>query len=283
MVAKVGDRTITARELREMIAGAGPQFVNALKSNPADALSGYFAAHDLAEHAEKLKLPEQMPWKQQIEFDRMRILASAALSYELNSVPVPEEEVQKRYDVEQSKFEQVSVHGIKIAFKADVKPAAGTSEGDLKAAAEGVLNAAHGPDRPEVKARMLADDIVRQARTGTDFKTLVEKYSEDEDTKKSGGDFGKIAAIGAYPDDLKKAALALKPGDVSEPVKLASPPAFYILKCDGRSVQPLQEVHDKVLVEIRQEHVNAYMQDVQKHATAIIADPDLVSKIGNGK
>jgi parvulin-like peptidyl-prolyl isomerase len=280
VVARVDGKDITAAELRQIIAAAGPVFLNSLKANPADAIDGYFVLHEIGQRAEKLNLADQSPWKEQIEFERTRILTNAALSHELNAYMPPEADVQKRYEAEKFRYEQVSVRLIKIGFQPQAKPA-GASDEDLKKAAQAVVESAHNASRSESQARVLADDIVRKARSGGDFKQLVKEYSEDEETKAHDGDFGTISGTSAYPADLQKAALALKPGEVSEPVKVSV--AFYILRCETKTAQPLNDVREALLRQLRQEHVDTYMKDIQKRFQPVIVDPQALLQIGNGK
>jgi peptidyl-prolyl cis-trans isomerase SurA len=68
------------------------------------------------------------------------------------------------------------------------------------------------------KVKMLMDRL----NSGTDFAALAMDYSEDVSTAATGGDLGFVPESGLNPPQvdpaLKKAVVALKPGQVSEPI-----------------------------------------------------------------
>lgn len=280
VVATVDGKPVTAADVRTMLASAPPTFMAAYKANPARAIADIFVLRELSADADKLKLADESPWKEQIENQRMNILANAMLTHELNNYMVPENEVQKYYSANQSRFEQVSIDVIKIGFKPDMKPA-GTSDEELAAAARAVVEAAHSANRAEADARKLSDEIIKKLRAGADFKPMVAQYSDDQETRDAGGKFGTISSTSAYPADLKKAALALKPGEISEPVKISV--AYYILRCESRTAQPMKDVHETILREIRQQHADAFVKEIQQRLQPVVANQEALVQIGNGK
>ncbi|GAB3103315.1 peptidyl-prolyl cis-trans isomerase [Lysobacter terrae] len=115
-------------------------------------------------------------------------------------VPAPDEEaLRKRYDEEKKQFvEQEQRLTSHILIQVDAKADAAAQ----KAA--------------EAKARQ----IYAQAKApGADFAALARANSDDSGSKSVGGDLGWIMKDGGMPADFEKALFALKPGDVSEPVK----------------------------------------------------------------
>jgi parvulin-like peptidyl-prolyl isomerase len=281
VVATVDGKSLTAGELRDIIA-ASPRFQAAFKSKPDETIRDYFVVRALAEEGEKLKLAEQSPWKEQIENARRELLTNAMISHELNAYMVPEEDAHKYFEANKDRFQQVTVKIIKIAFKADAK-AKNTSDESLAQAAQSVIAAAHSPNRSEAQAQKLADDLSHQARGGVDFAQLATKYSDDEETAKAGGDFGAITMNTSYvPMDLRRAALALQPGDVSDPVKVPGI-CFYILRSEKKAPQNYQEVHNTILLEIRQKHADELVHALQQRYAPTIVKPDALIQIGNGK
>ena len=61
-------------------------------------------------------------------------------------------------------------------------------------------------------------EIRERIDNGEDFTKLVEEYSQDEDTVNNGGELGWFK-IGELKDEYEKAALSLKPGQISKIVK----------------------------------------------------------------
>lgn len=77
------------------------------------------------------------------------------------------------------------------------------------------------PDDAKVK-EALASKIVGQARSGTDFCTLVVSHSEDAATKSACGSRGPMARS-LLLADIAKASASLKPGDIAEPILFTDP------------------------------------------------------------
>jgi parvulin-like peptidyl-prolyl isomerase len=251
------------------------------RNKPEEAIRDYFVLRALSEKADKLSLADQSPWKEQIENARVNILANAMLSHEFNAYAAPEADVQKYFEAHQGRFEQATVKIIKIAFNPAGK-AKGTSDEALADAARAVVAAAHNPNRTEAEARKLAGDLAHQARGGGDFSKLAAEYSDDPETKNAGGDFGVIKITSSYPAELKNAALALKPGEVSDPVKIQGF-AYYIVRCQEKSAQPLQEVHSAIVLELRQQHNDELVKQLQQRYLPVVAKPDALIQIGIGK
>lgn len=280
VVARIDGKELTAGQVRMMIAAAPPAFFSAFKANPANAIRDFYVLEELSAEAQKLGLENQSPYKEQIQTMTTNILASAMITRELNVYRVPEEQTEKYYRDNLPRFEKVSVRVIKIGFKEGGAP--GASAGDLADAARRALENAHNrSDRTEEDARKLAASITAQLRAGGDFKKLAAEYSDDAETRDSGGDFGSISGTSAYPEGLKKAALALSAGQISEPVKVAA--AYYIIGCDSKTVQSLKDVHDTIVNELKQQHRDEFLKDLQQRFTPAAVNTDALSQIANGK
>lgn len=88
----------------------------------------------------------------------------------------------------------------------------------------------------------LARQIVSAARRGQDFGALAKLYSDDSATRDSGGDLGVRAPVGSpqaqagkkptLAPELDAAVMALEPGQVTEPIKIAD--ALVILQLAER-------------------------------------------------
>jgi len=87
-----------------------------------------------------------------------------------------------------------------------------------------ILLAVDNP-RDEGQVKKFADNIVQQLRHGGNFPAIAHQFSQGAGAA-SGGDIGWIQA-GQLAPELNRALIALKPGDVSEPVRSAS--GYHIL------------------------------------------------------
>jgi parvulin-like peptidyl-prolyl isomerase len=67
------------------------------------------------------------------------------------------------------------------------------------------------------KSRKLADQLYAKLQQGADFKTLVNKYSQDPGSKEKGGEYTDVK--GTFAKEFEAAAFTLKTNEVSKPVK----------------------------------------------------------------
>ncbi len=96
----------------------------------------------------------------------------------------------------------------------------------------------------EIKKK--AEDILSQAKKGSNFEELAKKYSEDPGTKDKGGDLGWIVQ-GQTVAEFEKAAFSLPKGSISDLVKTQY--GFHILKIIDKETahtKPFDEVKDSI-------------------------------------
>jgi len=268
VVATVDGHDVTYGELRSMLAMTPP----AAQRDPQYALQNIFIMRYLAGEGEKLKLGERSPLKEELEFQRMNIMAEAMLNYQRETSAVPDGAIEAYYKANSAKYEQARIKVIYIAFKPGVTGAVSSPE-ELARAAQAALAQAHsGTDRSESQAKSLAEEVVKKARGGADFLALVEQYSEDPTTKSAQGDFGVIKHDStSYPEDLKKAVFALENGKISDPVRQAT--GFYVIRMEEKSTQPLSEVAVEIGQTVRQESLGAWFQGLNQRFKPEIKDP----------
>lgn len=74
-----------------------------------------------------------------------------------------------------------------------------------------------------------ARDFSTALRAGADFARLASQVSLDQTSKARGGDLGFVSA-GMIPPDIEKVVFALKPGEISAPLR--SPSGFHVFKLE---------------------------------------------------
>lgn len=82
-------------------------------------------------------------------------------------------------------------------------------------------------------ARSMAEDIVRQAREGGDWNTLVTTYSQDPGSAGQGGSVGWVTEETNFVEEFKKAALGGQTGEIIGPVK--SEFGYHVIRIEDRS------------------------------------------------
>jgi len=276
IVATIAGKDVTVADVAKMLAAFNPQDLQMFQANPQLALSKYFLFIHLAEEADKAKLLEKNPYKEQFELLKIQLLRQARVNEENNTFPVTTEMLDAYYKQHSAQYEQAKIKVIQITFTGQIA-STGTAINDLKAAAQAALAAAQAK-RSEPEAKALAEDVVQQLRGGADFVKMVEKYSDDAVSKAAGGDFGVIKIVSEYPADLKSVVFALKPGEISEPVR--QPTAYYIIRLEDKGLQPLDEVREPIVQILRNDHMNQWMKDIGTAYQAVIKDADLLKALG---
>jgi parvulin-like peptidyl-prolyl isomerase len=104
---------------------------------------------------------------------------------------------------------------------------------------------------------------------GTPFETLVETYSTAP-SRSTGGDLGWLDH-GMLRADLEKAALALKPGQVSAPVAGANDVSLVqLLEAEGDNYKPFSEVQGQIRAKLQepkaQNAIETYIQGLRIRA-----------------
>jgi len=69
----------------------------------------------------------------------------------------------------------------------------------------------------------------------------------------------------------KKVVLSLKAGDVSDPIR--PPGAFYIVRVEAKSVQPVNEVRGSIFEELRQAHIGDRLSSLRQRFRPEVKDP----------
>jgi peptidyl-prolyl cis-trans isomerase D len=109
------------------------------------------------------------------------------------------------------------------------------------------------PSAQDEAARKKAEGVAERLRKGEDFAKVAKEASDDPASKDKGGDLGFFAP-GAMAKPFEDAAFALKPGELSAPVRTSF--GWHVLRVDAaepaRTV-PLAEVRDAIAREILEE------------------------------
>jgi peptidyl-prolyl cis-trans isomerase SurA len=122
--------------------------------------------------------------------------------------------------------------------------------------------------RNEAKAQ--ADSLLERLKQGEDFGALARQYSGDTGSASSGGDLGYFTR-GRMVPEFEEAAFALRPGELSDPVK--SDFGYHIIRVDGVQSDKVSARHILIPVQASNTDVtNAYAKAL-----------DLAKRIQNGE
>jgi len=275
-IAVVDGHSITLNDIRQMVDSAPPQIMQTFKQNPQMAIQTYYLIKYLSAEGDKAKLAEQSPLKEQVEMLRANAVALAMVNHERDGYAVTQDMIQSFYQQNKSRYEQAKVKIIYIAFKAGM--ADHTPCKTIQECAQEAVEGAHPKNgRSEGDAKKLGEDILKQLNAGAKFEDMVAKYSDDEESKKSGGDLGKaVTSTSAYSDEVKKAIFALKVGEVSNPFR--QPDGFLLIRLEDKTSQNMEAVMEPIIQEIRSNHLNDYMNSLNKRFQPAIKNTDFFLK-----
>jgi parvulin-like peptidyl-prolyl isomerase len=99
----------------------------------------------------------------------------------------------------------------------------------------------------EEKVRTDAQRLAAEARKGGDFAALARLHSQDRPTAENGGAVGWVTAAQLLPE-LAEAASRMKPGDISEPIRVQL--GYHVIRVNDRkpgAQRPLSEVRPAVI------------------------------------
>jgi peptidyl-prolyl cis-trans isomerase SurA len=127
----------------------------------------------------------------------------------------------------------------------------------------------------DAEARRKVAALLQQLKNGADFSELAMDYSEDPQTASSGGDLGYVpeSSLGQSNPALKKAVMALKPGEISDVIVL--PDSYRILKLVAEEAPGQRDLNDPSVqstirdaLRTRQEQLlrTAYLSDARDDA-----------------
>jgi hypothetical protein len=237
VIATFGDgQKLTAGELKSFLAAMPPNMQQAAVRDRRAFVQQVAMMHRLAEIAEQAKLDQRSPTRESLAYNRIYILMNAQLHEILAGINVPPVEAESYYNKNKDRFKQVKVKAIYIPFSER--------------------------HRTEAEAQAKIAKLRASIVAGADFVKMVKENSEDQTSAAKEGDFGTIRSTDNLPDAIRTAIFALKQGEVSEPVK--QPNGFYLFRAEEISVQPLAEVQEELVGELKQAHFKQYMEDTTR-------------------
>jgi peptidyl-prolyl cis-trans isomerase C len=136
-----------------------------------------------------------------------------------------------------------------------------------------------------VKTNAEAEELKKRLAQGEDFATVARKTSVDTLTKSKGGDLGILKKGQAAPE-FERVLVALKPGEVSEPV--ATQFGYHLIKLVDRTTGPAlsyeaakDQVKEQVMIEKKQQRFKELVASLRAQAKVRVSDapiPDTNSR-----
>jgi peptidyl-prolyl cis-trans isomerase D len=146
-------------------------------------------------------------------------------------------------------------------------------------AASHILLKIEGKD--EAAVRTQAEELSKRAKAGEDFAALAKQFSEDDSNNTTGGSLGEFGR-GTMVPEFEQAAFAMKPGDVSDPVKTSF--GYHIIKVEKNqpaTTRPLAEVRSEIEDQLKWQKAQQQAESTAKGLEAQMktaADLDRIAK-----
>lgn len=176
-----------------------------------------------------------------------------------------EAEIKATYEKNRSKYQVPEKRVVRYGLidLTQLRQNAQVSDADLKAQYQQNIQQYEVPNRVHAEHILLmtvgktteaeieevhqkAEDVLKQAKKGTNFEELAKKYSEDPGSKDKGGDLGWITQGQTVPE-FEKTAFGLDKGKISDLVKTQY--GFHIIKVldkETAHTKPFEEVKDSI-------------------------------------
>ena len=251
VIARVEGQAITAGEIQAMVDALGPQIQQFYAKDPKEFVRQYALQSKLARMAEEQKLDQESPYKQRLRYSRESVLMQSLMDRRMNATPIGDDEIQARYAQSGGGDPQYRTKVLYVAFSADGKDG-----------------------RTEAAAKAKADELRAKAAGGADLVALIKENSEDPTSRDKGGDYPPMRRTDPLPEPVKKAVFALKPGELTEPIRQAN--GFYVFRLEGVDAKPLDEVRSQIVNQIRQERFGAWFQEVRKNLDVKFENEELL-------
>jgi peptidyl-prolyl cis-trans isomerase C len=264
VVAKVDDSVITVADVQERINKQSP-FVRARYTNAErkkEFVDGLVRFEVLAAEAARRGYDKDPDVQRVMKQQMISKLMQKDFESKLKVEDVPEADVEKYYNEHPTEFHQkdeVRVSEILVKDKAKADKAYAEAKAQVKGS---------------------------QPNDQQGFRSLVMKYSEDEESKPRGGDLSFFAADSAtYPKPIVDAAFKIKDvGDVSPPVKTDK--GWAILRLTQRRpgfnrslAEVKHQIQQRLFRDLRSKAMDTFVEDLKKKTTIEINDANLAKVV----
>jgi peptidyl-prolyl cis-trans isomerase C len=255
VVITVGDVKITAAQFDSIIGLLPPASQGQARSLNGRKQFGDAVVRILAlsQEGRQRKLDQTNAFKIQSMFAEDNLLAGATAAEVTKDVKVDDAAVQKYYHDHQAEFEQVHARHILIRFTGSPAPLP--------------------PGRKEMtdaEALAKAQEIRKKLDAGGDFVALAKEESYDTSNAGNGGDLGTFHH-GMMAPPFEQASFAMKPGDISDPVKTQF--GYHIIKVESKESKTFEEAKPDIEKRLKPEMTQKAVEDLVKKANAVM-DPE---------
>jgi parvulin-like peptidyl-prolyl isomerase len=223
----VDGKPVTQAELETLLNLVPAEQRGPLQSDPQELLRFYGFVVRMSNLADKEKLAEQSPYKEQLELGRRWVLSLAEMSEHGKGQMPTDVELQAYYDAHKDAYTTAFVTVAQVPIK---------NASEVTAAVD------------------KADELSKKIQGGADFAAIAKQYPLDSDFKS----FKKSDKV---PAEIKDSVLQLKPGQVTKPI--IRPSGVFLIRLDKVVVTPMQEAHGDLVRDLQNEQFQKWMSGIR--------------------
>jgi len=253
VVLTIGEIKLTAADYERLVSALPQQYQAYAKGPGRRAFAENLVQMKLlSNEAIKENLDKQPQVQDQLKFQRDDLLARTMFMHYQETAKVDDAAVQQYYQSHTHDFESVKASHILIRVKGAPMPAA-----------------AGKTELTDEEALAKAQAIRKRVVGGEDFATVAKAESDDTGSAQNGGSLGEFHR-GQMVPPFEQAAFAMKPGDISEPVK--TPFGYHIIKVEAHETRPLAEVKPEIEKKLRPEIARKQLEALRTSTTVQFDD-----------
>ena len=258
VVLTVGDVKITAAQFDALIDTL-PEQVRAQARSAGRTQLGQNLVRVvvLAKEGKRRKLDESPAFKTQSEFQVENLLAALTYTQMTKDNTPSEAELRKYYEEHKAEFEQVHARHILIRFQGSQLP--------IKPGQK---------DLSDADALAKVQALKQRIQGGEDFAKVASQESDDTGSGANGGDLGTFRH-GQMVPSFEQAAFALKPGELSEPVKTQY--GYHLIKVESKDNRSFEDVRADLERQLAPVQAQKAVDDLVKQTPAVL-DPEFFPK-----
>jgi peptidyl-prolyl cis-trans isomerase C len=254
VVIAEGDIKITAAQFDRLIDTVPEQYRTLARGSGrkqfADSIVSMLV---LAQEGQRRKLDATSDYKTLMMFQNLNVLANLASDDIKKNTKVDDADLRKYYDEHKSDYELVHARHILIRSQGSQVPVKPGQK-----------------DLTDAEALAKATDLRAKIAAGADFATLAKQESDDTGSGANGGDMPPFRH-GQMVPTFEAAAFALKPGELSEPVK--SQFGYHIIRVESHESKTFDEARTDIEAKIKPDQTKKAVDDLQKKYPPVF-DPE---------
>ena len=250
VVLRVGNQSMTAQQFEDFVNDLPPQVQEAARGPQRRMVADQVVRVKLmAQAATDQGLDKTPAFQRQMAMLREQVLAQMLAEQMQNS---DDAKLQAYYQTHKTDFETATARHILIRSAGSPVPATPGKK-----------------ELTDAEAKAKAEEIRSRIVGGEDFATIAKSESDDAGSAEHGGDLGTFGR-GQMVPQFDAAVFALKPGEISEPIKTQF--GYHIIQLLDKKQPTFEEVKPDLASKFGGQKVEDLVQNLKRKTPTMIDD-----------